>query len=64
VIVIGLTNFMVSFGMTLLITLKSRKITFFQTRQLMLLIAQHFISRPHDFFFPRKQPDMPETAKS
>ena len=51
---IGLINFLVSFGLTLSLALKSRKITFFQTKQLVGLLFGHLLKSPQDFFiYPR-----------
>ncbi|MGH1366867.1 MAG: hypothetical protein ACRBF0_25130 [Calditrichia bacterium] len=51
---IGLVNFLVSFGLTLVIAMKSRRITFGQTRELTRLLFAHFFRSPLDFFFARQ----------
>ncbi|MEM7105027.1 MAG: hypothetical protein AAF502_17960 [Bacteroidota bacterium] len=48
---IGFMNFIVSFGMTLFVAIKSRKITFGQTSELTKLLGYHFLHAPLDFFF-------------
>ena len=47
---IGLMNFLVSFGITLFVAIKSRKITFGQTSELVKLLGYHFLHAPLDFF--------------
>jgi len=52
---IGLVNFLVSFGMTLFIAMKSRRVTFGQSRQLLRLLLMHFLRSPIDFFYSRSR---------
>ncbi len=52
---IGLVNFLVSFGMTLFIAMKSRRVTFGQTRELLRLLLMHFLRSPIDFFYSRSK---------
>jgi site-specific recombinase len=49
---IGLINLAVSFSLTLYLTMKSRRIKFSQTRELIRLCFARFCQRPQDFFFP------------
>jgi site-specific recombinase len=52
---IGFINFIVSFGMTLTLALKSRSVTFNQTRALTKLLFAQFLKTPLAFFIsPRK----------
>jgi site-specific recombinase len=49
---IGLVNFLVSFGMTLSFALKARKVTFEQSRKLIWLVLKSFFRNPFRFLFP------------
>lgn len=51
----GLINLAVSFSLTLFVVVKSRKIRFSQTPELLRLLGRRFKSRPLDFFFPRAE---------
>jgi site-specific recombinase len=53
---IGLINLAVSFSLTLYLTMKSRRIRFSQTRELIRLCFARFRHRPLDFFFPPSEP--------
>ncbi len=53
---IGLTNLAVSFSLTLYITMRSRKIRFSQTSELIRLCIARFRHRPFDFVFPPPDP--------
>lgn len=48
----GLINLGVSFSLTLFVVIRSRKIRFRQTPQLLKLLGQRFRRRPQDFFYP------------
>lgn len=50
--VIGFTNFMVSFGLSLILAFKSRNIPAKEIRPILLSIFQEFKSKPITFFFP------------
>jgi site-specific recombinase len=52
VLLIGLTNLMVSFGLALKVALRSRGITPEQTEGLWGRVLQRFLARPRDFFWP------------
>lgn len=54
VILIGIVNFLVSFGITLSLAMKSRRIGFKQTRELIGLLLYHLLHSPIDFFIARK----------
>ena len=52
----GLVNLGVSFTLSLLVAVRSRRITFGQTPQLLRLLAKKFIHRPAEFLLPLKDP--------
>jgi site-specific recombinase len=52
VLLIGLTNLVVSFWLALKVALRSRGITPEQTRGLWARVLRRFLSRPSDFFWP------------
>ena len=52
VLLIGLTNLLVSFGLALKVALRSRGITPDQTEGLWPRVLQRFVERPRDFFWP------------
>jgi site-specific recombinase len=51
----GLVNLTVSFSLTLFVVVRSRKIRFSQTPELLRMLARRFRARPMEFFVP--QPD-------
>ncbi len=55
VMLIGLVNFLVSFGLSLAMALESREVRFGETRRLLKLLVRRLISRPIDWFFPPRQ---------
>lgn len=55
--VIGLVNFMVSFSLSLGLAFRSRAISLFELRFVMVSIWKHFKSRPFSFFFPTEKKD-------
>ena len=55
VMLIGLINFLVSFGLSLTMALESRQIRFIETRRLLWHLLQRLIKRPIDWFFPPRQ---------
>lgn len=55
VILIGLINFLVSFGLSLFVALESRKVRFQETRSLVWHLIRRLFRRPIDWFFPPKQ---------
>ena len=52
VMLIGVTNLLVSFLLALYVAMKSRKVSFLQQRMLLVTVAQHLLSRPRDFILP------------
>jgi site-specific recombinase len=52
VLLIGLVNFLVSFGLSLALAMESRRVTFGETRALVRGLLRHFLRRPLDYFFP------------
>lgn len=52
VVLIGLVNFLVSFGLSLATALESRRITWRETRTLAAHLGARFVRRPLDWFFP------------
>ncbi len=53
---IGLTNLLVSFGLALLVALKSRGVNNRQWLPLLGMICRHFLKSPLRFFWPAKDP--------
>jgi site-specific recombinase len=49
---IGLVNFVVSFGLTLAVTLKSRRVLYQQASKLPWLLFKRFLRRPHRWLLP------------
>lgn len=58
VLMIGMTNLLVSFGLALFVALRARRVQYAQWRPLMHLLMTHFITRPSDFFWPSKPADI------
>lgn len=54
VILIGMTNLFVSFSLTIIVALRSRRVRFEQWKPLAKLVVTHFINRPSEFFWPPK----------
>ncbi len=52
VLLIGMTNLLVSFSLALFVALKARRVSFNQWIPLGQLILGHFFTRPSDFFIP------------
>ena len=52
ILLIGFLNFIVSFGLALMIAIKSRQINFKQTKRIGHILLKRFFSSPLDFFFP------------
>ncbi|MEM8486415.1 MAG: hypothetical protein AAF564_12760 [Bacteroidota bacterium] len=55
VILIGLVNFLVSFGLSLVMALESRAVRFQETRSLVWHLIRRLFRRPIDWFFPPRQ---------
>jgi len=60
-LLIGLTNFFVSFSLTSIVALRARRVRFEQWKPLAKLVLTHFMTRPSDFFWP---PKIEEAANS
>lgn len=56
IFLIGLVNFIVSFGLTTAMAMKSRNVDFRGTRLLIKLLLKRFIAYPLDFVWAPKQP--------
>jgi site-specific recombinase len=52
----GLCNLGVSFSMSLFVAVKSRKIKFSQTPELLRLLGRRLRQRPLEFLFPLRDP--------
>ncbi|UKJ08104.1 site-specific recombinase [Solitalea lacus] len=55
IFLIGLMNFLVSFSLSLLLALRSRKVNFNQTSELFTRVLAHFLAKPLDFFYPPRK---------
>ena len=53
---IGLLNFLVSFGLSLAVALESRAVAFRDYRRLLTHLFHRFLRRPLDWFFPPSEP--------
>jgi site-specific recombinase len=61
-----MVNVTVSFGLSVVVALKSRNITFTETRRLMLFILKTFWKNPWQFLFPfenKKQENIKHEVK-
>ena len=56
VLLIGLTNLIVSFSLTIFVALRARRVRFSMWKPLLGLIFTHFSTRPRDFFWPTQLP--------
>lgn len=56
VALIGMTNLLVSFSLTIFVALRARRVGLKDWKPLFKLILTHFVTRPSDFFWPPKQP--------
>ncbi len=54
VLLIGLTNLLVSFGLALYVALRARQIRYAQWKPLLRLLITHFMTRRSEFFWPPK----------
>jgi len=64
VLLIGLTNLVVSFSLALNVALRSRGITPEQTDGLWARVLRRFLARPRDFIWPPAQPEAGTEAQS
>ncbi|MEC7120994.1 MAG: recombinase, partial [Pseudomonadota bacterium] len=62
VLLIGLTNLMVSFGLALFVALRARRVQYSQWKPLLKLLFGHFLTRPADFIWPPKT--LPNTTNT
>lgn len=62
--IIGLVNFMVSFGLSLGLAFRSRNIPLSEIRSVTISIWEHFKEKPKDFFFPLKKKSLTEEEKT
>ncbi|WP_165784600.1 site-specific recombinase [Solitalea longa] len=58
IFLIGLMNFLVSFSLSLLVALRSRKVNFSQTGELFTRVLAHFFAKPMDFFYPPRKKNL------
>lgn len=67
VLLIGLTNLLVSFSLTVIVALRARRVRFEQWKPLAKLVMTYFMTRPSDFLWPPHQPvnvDEPQQQKT
>ncbi len=55
VLLIGLVNFLVSFGLSLSLALESRRVKFKDTRRLLVRLMRRMVTSPLDWFFPPRR---------
>lgn len=60
VLLIGMTNLLVSFSLALLVALKARGVSYGEWVSLGKLILGHFFTRPSDFFLPPQKTNLEE----
>jgi site-specific recombinase len=64
IFLIGLVNVTVSFGLSVVVALKSRNITFTETGKLIGLLGKAFLKSPFAFIFPLTIPQLSVTEKT
>ena len=52
IFLIGLFNFLVSFGLAIFTAIRARQVKFSETRKLLHLLAAYLFTYPFDFVFP------------
>lgn len=57
---IGFMNFFVSFGLAFFVAIRSKKISFKQTRSFFTILQSYFLKHPLDFVIPPKRERTPE----
>jgi site-specific recombinase len=62
VVGIGVMNFLVSFSLALTVAMRSRRVSFRQTRELMRLLGKYFLRNGREFVLPPKPETAAETA--
>lgn len=55
VLLIGMVNLVVSFSLALMVALRSQEVKMFEWKRLNSMVFTHFMTRPLDFVWPRKQ---------
>ena len=63
VFLIGFFNFLVSFGLSMALAFRSRKITFGGVREILKEIRRYFFQNPLRFFFPIRSSELDLRAK-
>ena len=64
VLLIGMTNLMVSFTLALFVALRARRVQYAQWQPLLKLLFGHFLTRPADFIWPPKTPTQSNVPKT
>ncbi|GAB4132747.1 MAG: site-specific recombinase [Raineya sp.] len=64
IFLIGLVNVVVSFGLSVVVALKSRNITFTETGKLIALLSKAFIKSPFSFILPLEIPKLAVEEKT
>lgn len=59
VVLIGLTNLLVSFSLALSVAMKARRLRFAQWRMLLAAVGRQLLRRPRDFLLPPRAEDVP-----
>lgn len=57
IFIFGVINLAVSFSLSLTLAIRSRRIKFSQSRELLALLGQHLRKHPMEFFFPVRDPE-------
>ncbi len=63
VFIIGFFNFLVSFGLSMILAFRSRKVTFGGVKEILREIFRYFLSSPLRFFFPIRSQSLDTKAK-
>ena len=53
ILLIGIVNFIVSFGLALILAIQSRRVSFSKSKQLLWIVFKKFIQSPIQFFLPK-----------
>lgn len=65
IFLIGLVNVTVSFSLSVIIALKSRNLTFYETGKIVQILVRAFLKKPLSFFLPLQIPNiLPEEKKT
>jgi site-specific recombinase len=62
--VIGLCNFGVSFALALFVAMRARDVSTGERRTLPWAVLRRFVRRPHEFFWPPRDPRVSSTVPS